>query len=66
MGNHTFQGYLEHMVKHFMVCGSHGPMQTLLDWHTYGMKVSFNTTSSGHIMWHGADELLYKDIHFTM
>ncbi|KAJ2756187.1 hypothetical protein H4S06_003331, partial [Coemansia sp. BCRC 34490] len=66
MGNRTFQDYLEHMVKHFMVHGSHGLMQTLLDWRTYGMKVSFNTTSSGHIMWHGADELLYKDIHFTM
>lgn len=30
------------------------------------MKVFFNTPSEGHIGWKSGDELLYKQIHFTM
>ncbi|KAL2795236.1 hypothetical protein BJX66DRAFT_302105 [Aspergillus keveii] len=54
------------MVRSFMIRGSHGPMQTLLDWRTYGLKVYYNTTAPGHVGWMGDDELLYKDVHFTM
>jgi hypothetical protein len=54
------------MVRSFMIRGSHGPMQTLLDWRTYGLKVHYNTTAPGHVGWMGDDELLYKDVHFTM
>ena len=38
----------------------------MLDLRTYGMKVFFNTPSEGHIGWKSGDELLYKQIHFTM
>ena len=54
------------MVRRFMVRGSHGPVQTLLDWRTYGLRVHYNTTTPGHITWQGADELLYKELRFTM
>ncbi|CEN60835.1 Putative Superfamily II DNA helicase [Aspergillus calidoustus] len=54
------------MVRSFMIRGTHGPMQTLLDWRTYGLKVHYNTTTPGHVGWMGSDELLYKDVYFTM
>jgi hypothetical protein len=54
------------MVRSFMIRGTHGPMQTLLDWRTYGLKVHYNTTTPGHVGWMGSDELLYKDVHFTL
>ena len=45
----TFQDQLERMVRRFLVRGSHGPMQTLLDWRTYGLWVHYNSTTPGHI-----------------
>ena len=54
------------MTDQFMVRGSQGPMQWLLDLRTYGMKIHYNTTQPGHITWHGLDELLYQDMQFTM
>ena len=33
---------------------------------TYGLKIHFNITAAGHIEWKGYDELLYKDLHFTI
>ncbi|KAH3277027.1 hypothetical protein KXV19_006590 [Aspergillus fumigatus] len=62
----TFQDQLERMVRRFLVRGSHGPMQTLLDWRTYGLRVHYNSTTPGHITWQGTDELLYKELRFTM
>jgi superfamily II DNA helicase RecQ len=49
----------------FMVRGTKGPMQWMLDLRTYGLKVHFETTSEGEVEWID-DELLYKAIRFTM
>ncbi len=58
--------FLEVMMDKFMVRGSHSPMQWMLDLRTYGLKIHYNTTATGHIGWQGQDELLYKDIQFNM
>lgn len=63
------RGCLQHvqqMMDRFMVRGSHGPMQWMLDLRTYGLKIHYNTTSRGHVEWVGQDELLYKELQFTM
>ena len=62
----TFPEQVERMVQRFMIRGTHGPMQTLLDWRTYGLKIHFNSTAPGHVAWMGADEILYQDVQFTM
>jgi hypothetical protein len=54
------------MMDAFMVRGTASPMQWMLDLRAYGMKVSFNTTSQGHVGWRNGDVLEYKDIHFSM
>jgi superfamily II DNA helicase RecQ len=56
---------VKQMMDRFMVRGSHGPMQWMLDLRTYGLKIHYNTTSRGHVEWTG-DELLYKNLHFSM
>jgi hypothetical protein len=56
---------VQQMMDRFMVRGSHGPMQWMLDLRTYGLKIHYNTTSRGHVEWTG-DELLYKELHFSM
>jgi hypothetical protein len=56
---------IQQMMDRFMVRSSHGPMQWMLDLRTYGLKIHYNTTSRGHVEWTG-DELLYKDLHFSM
>ncbi len=53
------------MMNRFMVRGSHGPMQWMLDLRTYGLKIHYNTTSEGHIDW-VEDQILYKSIQFSM
>ena len=58
--------FVQKMVNQFMVRGSHSPMQWMLDLRTYGLKIHYNTTSQGHVEWMGGDELLYKNLHFTM
>jgi superfamily II DNA helicase RecQ len=58
--------FVQQMMDRFMVRGSHSPMQWMLDLRTYGLKVHYNTTARGHVEWMGKDELLYKDLHFTM
>ncbi|KAL2823523.1 hypothetical protein BJY01DRAFT_256600 [Aspergillus pseudoustus] len=62
----VFHNHVQQMVRSFMIRGTHGPMQTLLDWRTYGLKVYYNTTALGHVGWIGDDKLLYKDMYFTM
>jgi hypothetical protein len=57
---------VQRMMDKFMVRGSHGPMQWMLDLRTYGLKIHYNTTSPGHVEWMGQDELLYKDLHLSM
>jgi hypothetical protein len=58
--------FVQQMMDRFMVRGSHGPMQWMLDLRTYGLKIHYNTTSLGHVQWMGQDELLYKELHFSM
>ena len=38
----------------------------MLDLRAYGMKISFSTTSEGHVGWRNGDVLEYKDIHFSI
>ncbi|KAL6228635.1 hypothetical protein BDW75DRAFT_246514, partial [Aspergillus navahoensis] len=65
-GRKPFQDCVEWMVRRFMVRGTHGPMQTLLDWRTYGLKIHYNTTAPGHVTWMGQEQLLYQQVQFTM
>jgi RecQ family ATP-dependent DNA helicase len=53
------------MMNHFMVRGTHGPMEWMLDLRTYGMKIFFNTTSSGNVDWDG-NILLYKSLQLRV
>ncbi|KAG9378471.1 ATP-dependent DNA helicase Q5 [Pyrenophora tritici-repentis] len=41
-------------------------MQWMLDLRTYGLKIHYNTTTRGHVEWTNGDELLYKELHFSM
>jgi RecQ family ATP-dependent DNA helicase len=58
--------FVQEMMDRFMVRGSHSPMQWMLDLRTYGLKIHYNTTSRGHVEWVGKEELLYKDLQFSM
>jgi superfamily II DNA helicase RecQ len=62
----TFAEWVTHQVNSFMVRGTRGPMQWMLDLRTYGLKIHYNSTTPGHVTWTGEDELLYKDLAFTM
>jgi hypothetical protein len=57
--------FVKRMMDQFMVRGTHGPMEWMLDLRTYGLKIYYNTTVRGHVEWIG-DELLYKELHFSM
>jgi hypothetical protein len=61
-----FQSNVDGMVRKFMVRGQHGPVEALLDWRTFGLKIHYNSTAPGHVTWMGAERLLYKEMHFTM
>ncbi|KAL4732835.1 hypothetical protein BDV11DRAFT_215147 [Aspergillus similis] len=61
-----FQAGVDWMVQRFMVRGQHGPVEVLLDWRTYGLKIHYNTTAPGHVTWMGQERLLYKQMDFTM
>ncbi|KAL4947427.1 hypothetical protein BDW69DRAFT_178420 [Aspergillus filifer] len=54
------------MVQQFMVRGQHGPVEVLLDWRMFGLKIHYNTTAPGHVTWMGQERLLYKERDFTM
>lgn len=58
--------WVKKMTDAFMVRGTAGPMQWILDLRAYGMKVAFNTTAEGHVGWRDGDVLEYKNIHFSM
>jgi hypothetical protein len=58
--------FVTEMVDRFMIRGSQSPMQWMLDLRTYGEKVHYNTTSAGHVEWNEPDELLYKELKFTV
>ena len=38
----------------------------MLNLHIYRLKIYYNTTSASYIKWKGYDELLYKNLHFTI
>ncbi|KAL4947037.1 hypothetical protein BDW69DRAFT_199945 [Aspergillus filifer] len=61
-----FQAGVDWMVRKFMVHGQHGPVEVLLDWRTFGLKIHYNTTAPGHVTWMGQERLLYKEMDFTM
>ncbi|KAL2823519.1 hypothetical protein BJY01DRAFT_256609 [Aspergillus pseudoustus] len=65
-GGMMLHDHVQRMVRGFMIRGSHGPMQTLLDWRMYGLKVHYNSTALGHVGWIGDNKLLYKEVHFSM
>ncbi|OQE37285.1 hypothetical protein PENCOP_c010G04819 [Penicillium coprophilum] len=52
--------HVERLAYQFMIHGMHGPIETLLDWRRYGLKIHYNSTAPGHITWMGADQL-YDD-----
>ncbi|KAI4192651.1 MAG: hypothetical protein LQ350_008599 [Teloschistes chrysophthalmus] len=58
-------GYIKQAMDQYMVRGSHSPMQWMLDLRTYGLKISYNTTSEGRVDW-VEDQILYQTIQFTM
>ena len=62
----SFREWLVAMVDKFMVRGTHGPMQWMLDLRTYGLKVHYSSTTPGHVGWMNHDQLLYKELDFTM
>jgi superfamily II DNA helicase RecQ len=62
----TFPEWVKYLVDMFMVRGTSGPIQWLIDLRTYGRTVFTNTPVEGQIEWKSGDELLYKQIHFTM
>jgi superfamily II DNA or RNA helicase len=62
----SFADWVSRQVNSFMVRGTRGPMQWMLDLRSYGLKIHFNSSTPGHVTWMGQDELLYKDLHFTM
>jgi len=41
--------FVQEMIDRFIVRGSYGPMQWMLDLRTYGLKIHYNTTSRGHV-----------------
>ena len=65
-GKRSFQEWVELFMSSFMVKGTHGPMQWMLDLRTYGLRIHYNTTSPGHVGWQGQDQLLYKQYQFSM
>ena len=62
----TFPEWVTYFVDSFMIRGTNGPIQWLIDLRTYGRTVFTNTPVEGQIEWKSGDELLYKQIHFTM
>ncbi|KAJ5609933.1 hypothetical protein N7510_006652 [Penicillium lagena] len=61
-----FREWLRLLTDTFMVRGTHSPMQWMLDLRTYGLRIHYSSTATGHVSWSGQDELLYKEVHFTM
>ena len=58
--------FVQQMTDRFMIRGSHSPMQWMLDLRIYGLKIHYHKTASGHVEWKGTDELLYKELQFSM
>jgi hypothetical protein len=62
----SFREWLMILMAKFMVRGTYGPMQWILDLRTYRLKVHYNSTTPGHVGWMNQDQLLYKELNFSM
>ena len=62
----SFREWVAEMVSEFMVRGTNSPIQWLLDLRTYGLKIHYNSTTTGHVGWMNQDQLLYQQYNFTM
>lgn len=62
----TFPEWVTYFVDSFIIRGTNRPIQWLIDLRTYGRIVFTNTPVEGQIEWKSGDELLYKQIHFTI
>ncbi|OGE46773.1 hypothetical protein PENARI_c114G07895 [Penicillium arizonense] len=62
----SFREWVAEMVSQFMVRGTNSPIQWLLDLRTYGLKIHYNSTTTGHVGWMNQDQLLYQQFNFTM
>jgi hypothetical protein len=62
----SFREWVAEMVSQFMVRGTNSPMQWLLDFRTYGLKIHYNSTTAGHVGWMNQDQLLYQQYNFSM
>jgi superfamily II DNA or RNA helicase len=58
--------WVQTMMDSFMVRRTNSPIDWLLDLRAYGLKIHYNTTAPGHVMWKDKYELQYKDVSFTM
>ena len=57
----TLHGTLRTIMDGFMIRGSFGPMQWVLDLRAYGQAICTNTPSGTLIGWAGPDEVLFSD-----
>ena len=62
----TARDWLKMMMDSFMIRGTNGPFEWMLDLRTYGLSVHYNSSMPGQIGWTNGDELLYRDKQFTM
>ena len=53
------------IIDRFMVRGTHGPVQWIIDLRAYGLKIFYRQTAQGNINWAG-DTLMYKTVEFRM
>ena len=58
--------WVNKMTDDFMIRGTDSPMQWFLDLRTYGLKIHYNTTASGHVGWKDKHVLEYKSVRFSM
>ena len=54
------------MMDRFMVRRTNSPIDWLMDLRTYGLKIHYNTTAPGHVMWKDKYVLQYKHVSFSM
>ncbi|KAE8410228.1 hypothetical protein BDV36DRAFT_302944 [Aspergillus pseudocaelatus] len=55
-----FQEQITYIVSYLMIRRTYTPMETLQDWRIYGLKIYYNITAPGHVMWIQPDRLLYN------
>ena len=58
--------WVQIMMDRFMVRRTNSPIDWLMDLRTYGLKIHYNTTAPGHVMWKDKYVLQYKHVSFSM